>query len=254
MAADMRKAFKTWDFPWQAERTRLLLLMFLLLYTVLVNGFVCGALSGAFARYQARITWLSAAAAGVAMISMIPETGRVPIPAWVKRLWAAPMAQAVARRIDPAFIRFGLVGAAGFIVDYSVLHVTMQFEGWSAWQARFVSFPVAVAATWMLNRSFTFKHHASHRPWRQAMVYVGVQLCGGAVNIAVYDLALMLRPSLNSMVVIPLAFGAVAGICVNFLGSKHIAFRPAAAGKAIEPALSELLPHEPVELTAQRAD
>ena len=253
-APDMRAAFKARDFPWRAERTRLLMLLILLLFTVLVNGFVCGALSGAFARYQARITWLAAAAATVSMLSLVPQTGRVAVPAWITRLWAQPAVQAVARRIDPAFIRFGLVGVAGFTVDAGVLHLATLFGGLNPIAGRFVSFPVAVAATWLLNRTFTFKNQTSHHPpLRQALVYLGVQTCGGAANISVYSLALTLEPGFRHMLLIPLAFGAAAGLCLTFLGSKHIAFKPA-VGRPAEAALVELSPHDAPELTVQRAD
>ena len=225
---DMREAFKTRHWPWEDERTRLLTLLSLLLFVVLINGFVCGALSGPFARYQARITWLAAAAAAISMLSLVPATIRLAAPAWAMRLWILPPVQAVARRIDPAFLRFGLVGVAGFMVDAGVLQLMTNAVGLNPIEGRFVSFPVAVAATWALNRSFTFKGHGSqHTPWRQALIYLGVQMCGGAANISVYSLALNLDPAFEHMLVIPLAFGAVAGLCLNFLGSKHLAFRPA---------------------------
>jgi putative flippase GtrA len=253
---DMFEAFRRWDFPWVAQRTRLLMLLFLLLFTVLINAFVCGALSGAFARYQARITWLAAAAAAISMLSLVPENGRVTAPSWLVRLWRAPVVQAVARRIDPAFIRFGFVGAAGFTVDAGVLYAMTGLIGLGPQVGRLVSFPVAVAATWLLNRYFTFRGQTSHHtPLRQALVYLGVQICGGVANFGAYSLVLALRPDLKHMplLLIPLAFGAAAGLCLTFLGSKHIAFKPA-AGTASKTGLADLLAPDQSELTAQSAD
>ncbi len=232
--SDMAVAFKTRSFAWEDPRTRLLVLMGLLLFVVLVNGFVCGALSGPFARYQARITWLATAAAGIGMLSLVPADGRIHAPQWLLRLWTLPAVQAVARRIDPAFIRFGLVGVAGFVVDAGVLRAMTALVGLNPFEGRAISFPVAMSVTWLLNRTFTFRHHtSSHSAWRQALIYIGVQLCGGAANYGVYSLALLVYPSFESMLLIPLAFGAVAGMFLNFLGSKHIAFRAApSAGQA----------------------
>ncbi len=227
LQADMRAGFKARRFEWGEDRTRLLVLLVLLVAMVLINGFVCGALSGPFARYQARITWLVAAGAAVSMISLVPASGRVTLPAWALRLWSLPMVQVFAKRIDPAFLRFGLVGVAGFIVDALVLHAMTGVAGLSPFVGRFVSFPVAVLATWLLNRSFTFRHQTVHTPWRQALVYAGVQGAGGVANVGVYSLALSLEPSLKHMLLVPLAFGSAAGLCLTFLGSKHIAFRPA---------------------------
>ena len=251
--SDMVHGFKTRDFPWAAERTRLLTLLILLMFVVVVNAFVCGALSGAFARYQARITWLATAAATISMLSLLPMLSKVTMPAWLSRLWTLPVVQLAARRIDPAFLRFGLVGAAGFVVDFGVLNLMTEWVGLTPIEGRLVSFPVAVMATWLLNRSFTFRHHASHHtPLRQALVYAGVQLFGGVANFAVYTLVLKLAPALDHMLVVPLAFGAAAGLCLNFLGSKHFAFKVGA--KRADAGLADILPHDAPELTAQRAD
>ena len=226
--ADMRAGYKGWCFQWDEERTRLFMLLTLLLAMILINGFVCGALSGPFARYQARITWLVAAGAAISTISLAPVIARLRAPAWMMRIWAQPVVQAVARRIDPAFIRFGLVGVGGFTVDALVLHAMTGIVGVNPFLGRAVSFPVAVMATWLLNRSFTFRHTAHHHtPWRQALVYGAVQGVGGLANFGVYSAALYVQPSLRHMLLIPLAFGSAAGLCLTFLGSKHIAFRPA---------------------------
>jgi putative flippase GtrA len=243
-SADMRAGYKARDFDWDEDRTRLLMLLLLLVATILINGFVCGALSGPFARYQARITWLVAAGAAISMISMLPATGRVTLPAWIQRLIAAPMVQAVARRIDPAIFRFGLVGVAGFTVDYLVLHGVNQFLGVDAHLARFISFPVAVVATWLLNRNFTFRGPTAHTLPRQALFYGLVQGAGGVANIAIYNLALYfnlagyLSASLSHSLAIPLACGSAAGLCLTFAGSKYIAFKPAQPA-ATSPMVSE---------------
>ncbi len=224
---DMREGFKNLSFQWGEARTRLLLLLSLLVAMVLINGFVCGALSGPFARYQARITWLIAAGAAVSLISLVPAGGRVTLPAWVMRLWSLPAVQAVARRIDPAFLRFGLVGVAGFTVDAIVLHAMMDGVGLSRLFARLVSFPVAVLSTWLLNRTFTFKGSTAHPPLKQALTYGLVQGAGGIANFAAFLAVPALVPALNHSQLIPLACGSAAGLCLTFLGSKHIAFKPA---------------------------
>ena len=249
---DMIRAFREKDFPWSAQRTRLLMLVILLLFTVLINAFVCGALSGAFARYQARITWLATAAAAISMLSLVPETGRVSVPGWVRRLWTLPTVQAIARRIDPAFLRFGLVGATGFVVDTAVVYAMTGLVGMSPISGRLVSIPTAMATTWLLNRSFTFKNHASpHPPMREAAIYFAVQFCGVGLNFAVYSLALKLYPPFNQLLWMPLGFGAVAGMGLNFLGSKHLVFK---ASRAVEPRRAEPVSHEPAELASQQAE
>jgi putative flippase GtrA len=164
------------------------------------------------------------------VLSRLPARVTWRLPAWAESARALPLVQAFERRLDPAFVRFGLVGVAGFTVDASVLHAMVDFVGLNYFTGRLASFSVAVAATWVLNRSFTFRHKGHHGPLRQAMLYAAVQGAGGAANIAAYSAAIAMAPALSHMLLVPLAIGSGVGLCLTFLGSKHLAFRAAAAG------------------------
>jgi putative flippase GtrA len=227
--ADLQSAIARRRLDWTDERARLVALLALLVAAVLVNAFVCGALSGPFARYQARITWLITAAAAISLVSARQLIAQARLPAWVQRLRAIPLVQAVERRIDPAFIRFGMVGVAGFSVDALVLHLMVGQFGFNPFTGRMVSFSVAVCATWLLNRSFTFRHKTQHGPVRQAALYVAVQGAGGLTNFGAYSAAIAAFPVLGHMLLIPLAIGSAVGLCLTFAGSKHLAFRAAHA-------------------------
>ena len=224
---DLRRMIARREFDWSDDRTRLLALIALLLGAVIINAFVCGALSGPFARYQARITWLITAAASLAVLSDLPVAFARRMMARLRPIRALPLVQAVERRVDFAFLRFGMVGATGFAVDATVLHLLTGLAHLDPFTARLCSFSVAVGATWLLNRSFTFRGPTLHSTTRQALIYVVVQGAGGVANIAIYSLAITLAPSLKHMLLIPLAMGSAAGLCLTFLGSKHLAFRPA---------------------------
>jgi putative flippase GtrA len=226
---DLRGPLWRRELDWDEDRARLTALLALLIGAVVINAFVCGALSGPFPRYQARITWLVAAAASMAALSKLPALSSFKLPDWAVSLRAQPLVQAFERRIDPAFIRFGMVGVAGFTVDYLVLQAMVQMFGLNAFSGRLVSFSVAVATTWLLNRTFTFRHRTSHGPVRQAMLYFAVQGAGGLANYGAYSAAIFAAPALIHVLAIPLAIGSAAGLCLTFLGSKHLAFRPAAA-------------------------
>ena len=56
---------------------------------------------------------------------------------------------------------------------------------------------------------------------------LAVQGAGAGANFATYAAAIAIFPALERMLLIPLAMGSIAGLCLTFLGSKHIAFRPA---------------------------
>jgi putative flippase GtrA len=217
---------------WSDDRARLLTVLILLLGAVVINAFVCGALSGPFGRYQARITWLITAGASLSVISVIPATFGQMLLARLQPIRDLPLVQAFERRIDPAFLRFGLVGATGFAIDASVLHMLVGLAKFDPITGRLCSFSVALGATWLLNRSFTFRGPTLHGTTRQALIYAAVQGAGFVANMGVYTLAITVAPALRHMLLIPLAMGSAAGLCLTFLGSKHLAFRPPAMAEA----------------------
>ena len=227
---DILGAIGSGALSWKDEHARLLMTLGLLLAVVVVNAFVCGALSGPFARYQARITWLVSLGAALAVAAMVPA--RLSLRALAVGLRAHPLVAAFERRFDLAFIRFGLVGTAGFAVHASVLNLMVFVVGMNRYAGWLAGFAVAVTTTLLLNRVFTFRRPSHHGPWRQAVIYLVVQGAGAAANFATYAAAIAIFPPLGRILLIPLAMGSIAGLCLTFLGSKHLAFRPAKALEA----------------------
>lgn len=202
----------------------------------IINAAVCGVLSGPFPRYQARIAWIIPLAAAILAQKLAKDTpGQTwsALWAWARALFEraimisrrVPLFAKILDLLDPAFLRFCVVGGVGFVVDASVLYGLVWLAQMDHVSARFCSFLVAVLATWTLNRLWTFKAHAGRNHAKEAGLYFLVQGTGGAVNIATYSLAIALVPILGRWLVIPLAIGTAAGLIINFLGSKHIAFR-----------------------------
>ena len=74
---------------------------------------------------------------------------------------------AAARRSLGQFLRFGLVGTAGFVVDAAALTAAMAL-GLGPYGGRVVSYLAAVTFTWAMNRRFTFAG-AESAPWGGAM-------------------------------------------------------------------------------------
>jgi putative flippase GtrA len=122
------------------------------------------------------------------------------------------------------FARFALVGAIGFAVDACVLHGLVAYAGWSPFAARAVSFPVALTATFLLNRAWTFK--ALRIPPAQAYgAYVMVQVAGALLNLLVFTLCVLLVPLLYGWPVVALAIGAGVTLFFNFFASRRLVFR-----------------------------
>lgn len=211
---------------WKDNHSRALFAGTMLLAAVVANAAVCGILSGVFARYQTRIVWLVPALAMLTVLAFVPQG------AWAR--WRDAIADrlaglAIPGWVEPAFLRFGMVGACGFLVDGAVLHLLVNGLGVNYFTGRLVSFSIAVGVTWLLNRTFTFKTAGNGGKTREALVYVGVQGAGGVANIAVYTLAIMSMPLLKHFLFVPLAMGSAAGLCLTYAGSKHLAFRTAPA-------------------------
>jgi putative flippase GtrA len=119
---------------------------------------------------------------------------------------------------------FALVGAVGFAIEAILLTALTQLAGWAPWQARIPSFLSAVLATWALNRRHTFAGRGLARRSVEAFSYVLIQVCGAAINLAVFGLCLMSWPDLHRVPVVALAIGAVAGFIFNFGASNTVLY------------------------------
>jgi len=124
--------------------------------------------------------------------------------------------------IDSRIFVFALVGGVGFVIDAGVLTVMMQLLDKNLYLSRLISFSCASFATWLLNRSLTFR--ANTRDMEVSGVeyvrYVTVQIVGAAINLLVFVLLVQMRPELVNLPVIPLAVGAVFGLLFNFVATR----------------------------------
>ncbi len=231
--SDVRAAFSRKGLKNDDDAARTLATVALLMMVVALNAAVCGIFSGPFARYQARIVWLTPLAAGLTACALPVSLAATASLArrgfnWVNGLWNRVRLQPVIGQFLPPLnshlMRFGLVGGLGFVVDGAVLEA-MIFVGMNPIAGRAVSFPVAVLATWLANRTFTFPDKIEQSRVKEASTYVAVQLVGGAANFAVYSALVHSVQVCADWPILALAFGAAAGLTINYLGSKHIVFR-----------------------------
>jgi len=126
--------------------------------------------------------------------------------------------------MNQRILRFSFVGGLGFIVDSGLL-VILVTAGTGFYSARLVSFPIAATVTWYLNRLWTFDTNRIARPAQEYITYLAVQLVAALANFLVY--AMLLRFVLGErlqLAVVALAVGAVAGLMVNYTGSRGIVF------------------------------
>lgn len=130
----------------------------------------------------------------------------------------------LARLASAPLLRFGLVGTVGFAVDGGLLHLLVAYGGWGPLVARLVSFPLAVLATWWLNRQFTFAGRDRGGLLASLARYVMVSLLGTAVNFGVYTGLVMGSAAMAAQPLVPFAIASILAMAFNYLGSKHFAF------------------------------
>lgn len=126
--------------------------------------------------------------------------------------------------LDYVLPRFAAVGFIGFCLDAGCLMILVA-SGWGLYEARLVSFPTAVTATWYLNRAWTFRERVTARPAREYASYFGTQIIAAVANFLIY--AALLRfvfEEQKSFAVPALAIGACAGLLINFAGSRAFVF------------------------------
>lgn len=130
----------------------------------------------------------------------------------------------VTRREVAQFLRFAAVGAVGFALDDGVLLICIHAFRLDPVESRFVSFAVAVACTFQLNRAWAFSGRADPGFARGLALYLGVQGFGFCCNLGIFaSLVLMAPPPLNDPTLC-LAAASAAALVVNYLGSRTVVF------------------------------
>ncbi|MBR0649597.1 GtrA family protein [Roseomonas terrae] len=137
----------------------------------------------------------------------------------------------LARSLGPAraavaqeFLRFGVVGTIGFVVDTAVLY-GMVALGAGLYLGRAVSYVAAATATWGLNRIWTFRGRGSGPVHRQWALFVAVNLIGFTLNYGTYALLVATMPVVAANPILGVAAGSIAGMFTNFVLSRRLVFR-----------------------------
>jgi putative flippase GtrA len=127
------------------------------------------------------------------------------------------------------FLRFGLVGGAGFVVDEAVLAIVHYVVGLDRYSARAISILCAMTFTWWGNRNLTFAEHAASggaavlaREW---LKFVFANAIGAVVNYGSYSLLVSFAPAPLNNPLLAAAVGVGIGLVFNFTLSKRFVFR-----------------------------
>ncbi len=122
-------------------------------------------------------------------------------------------------------LRFGAVGVFGWVVDTAVVYLLRGSLG--LYGAGLVSFLVAASANWVLHRIWTFRGHSSrdigmHRQWA---IFVAAMALGFVLNRGAYAALVTFSAVCAANPILATAAGAVAGLGLNFVTSRHWVFR-----------------------------
>lgn len=113
---------------------------------------------------------------------------------------------------------FGIIGSIGFIVDSSILMYLVNIENMGIVVSRFISFPSAVFITWLLNRIFTFTtDNVKVKKFKEYLLYLLIQTIGAAINFSIFFALIYLFKPLETILILPLAIGAICSLIFNFL-------------------------------------
>lgn len=136
-------------------------------------------------------------------------------------------------RVTGEFIRFGIVGVGGLLVDMAALWVALNLLHANIYWGRFFSYLVAATFTWACNRRLTFRGaHLVGGPLMQWIRYLVVSAAGGMANFAVYTVIVtagpriaVAHPFLPWLPYFGVACGSITGLLLNFASAKKLVFK-----------------------------
>ena len=140
-----------------------------------------------------------------------------------------PLAMAAARLTPERrlllehFIKFAIIGTAGFVWDTAVVYATAPFVG--PYWAGAISFVIVGTINWVANRWWTYRHlshDAMHKQWVRFLIANAV---GFVLNRGTYFALVYTQPYVRAHLVLAVAAGGIAGMFVNFFLSRRLVFR-----------------------------
>lgn len=137
-----------------------------------------------------------------------------------------------------SFVRFGIVGAVGVVIDvtvFNILSLGLLGHGW--WSdpvgAKVCSTSVAIVCNWLGNRYWTFRHHRHRHIAREFIEFLTASLIGMAVAVSCVWIShnVLGFQSLFADNIAANVVGLALGTGVRFVLYRWWVWRPAAQGR-----------------------
>jgi putative flippase GtrA len=116
---------------------------------------------------------------------------------------------------------FAFAGGTGFSIDAGSLMLILHFTPVGPFIARILSIAIAMGATWLINRTFTFGK-SSRNLASEGFRYLTVGIVSALVNYAVYSACLLIDPTLWP--VLATAVGSGVAMLVSYFGYSRFVF------------------------------
>lgn len=118
------------------------------------------------------------------------------------------------------FVKFGIVGASGFIVNFLVAHALQKTTNLSGFTDFAIGFMLGGVSNYLLNRIWTFR--SQRNPWVEGMQFLVVSAIALAFGKIVFAIAE--REGFHHFT-ITWFVATCAGVFVNFFLNKYWTFR-----------------------------
>ena len=79
------------------------------------------------------------------------------------------------------FIRFGMVGGVGAVINMGILYLLVQHGGWNHMAAAVIATEMAILSNFVLNDRWTFRDVSSRHTWAVRMCRYNAIAAGGAL-------------------------------------------------------------------------
>ncbi len=124
-----------------------------------------------------------------------------------------------------SFVKFGAVGASGFLVDVSFFTLLHSYFGLAGEFARGIAYWIAATWNWFMNRSFTFAEAEKVDRAGQWTKYLLMCLVSFFPNWGTFTVLTNGSEFFARNNQLALVAGVAAGMIFNFLGARFIIFR-----------------------------
>jgi putative flippase GtrA len=126
------------------------------------------------------------------------------------------------RRVVADFLRFGVVGFAGFLANTAVIYAVRGFL--SLYAAGVLAWVMAATVTFSLNRAWTFRGRNAGRVHHQWLRFLAVNSVGFVLYYAIFSLLIAHFALCAAQPVLAVLGGVAVGMVANFTLSRKFVF------------------------------